>query len=100
MSLADECRKLLDQWNDEAELGRPFPSLKLTKIIVGMTHALAAHDAREAAAERLAEACEEISTHGNDTHPCEHASITWCRAHIEKTARDALAAWRQSAPPV
>lgn len=47
----------------------------------------------------LVAALREILTHGDDDHPCEHESITWCRAHIESVARAALALARGTPRP-
>lgn len=56
-------------------------------IVVRFVELYAAENAR---VQELETALQEIATHGDDDHPCEHESITWCRHHIERVARAAI----------
>lgn len=82
-------------WNN---LNEPKGTLGSLEVCVATVNAgrvspatIEANAALILAAPDLLAALEEIATHGDDDHPCDHDSITWCRAHIEQVARAAIA---------
>ncbi len=92
MSLADECRRLLAEFsqNDGTYKSVVFD------CIVAIRTALAAHDAREAAVANMVDALTVIAVYSDG--PVVKGSFD--EPVSARIARDALAAWRQSAPPV